>query len=153
LRALLHALSEGKPVERFAAVEQIAQLLSEAQRNALGRLAYSPAGVPRQRLESTLRAVLTSESVELRARALDAVQIIGLDEEMLAVVRSSLAHEHWLVRLMAVRLLGERQGQAAQSEIAPLADDPDELVRRLARSYLTDWQSAATQPSSTQPSR
>ncbi|HQL55566.1 MAG TPA: hypothetical protein PLQ87_12730, partial [Phycisphaerae bacterium] len=64
------------------------------------------------------------------------------DREFTAAVESCLAHEHWLVRLMAVRVLA-RQGREFAARAESLArDDADELVRALAASYVEGWRLA-----------
>lgn len=149
LHVLFHALTADSDAARFRAVEVLAQLLSEKQRHDLGRLNYRPEPIPAQRVQQALLASLSSESWELRSRTLDTLQIVGFDAAMLRAVESCLEHPHWLVRLMAVRLLGARQGKACRSKLQPLADsDPDELVRALAGAYIASWESAApaTQP-------
>jgi HEAT repeat protein len=80
---------------------------------------------------------MASESAELRARTLDALQAAGLDASLLAGVQAGLSSPDWLVRLMAVRLLGERKPPQWEARLRPLAvEDADELVRALAASYL-----------------
>lgn len=140
LQSLFAAFEAGEPHKRLASVEVLAQLLSEAQRAALKKMPYDPARVPEARIRQALLGALQSGSWELRARTLDALTVAGLDEKMLELVRRCLRHDHWLVRLMAVRLLGEREGQSfAPSAKTLLNDDPDELVRNMARSYLERW--------------
>ena len=159
LSALLRALASVSDSIRFRAVEQMAELLSEKQRADLGRLNYKPQPIPAARIQQALLAALSGESWELRARALDALQIAGFNANMLQAAQECLEHPHWLVRLMAVRLLGERQGQPAAGLLQELSrNDADELVRELADSYLMAWNSApaATQPAavtSSQPTK
>ena len=159
LSALLRALASVSDSIRFRAVEQMAELLSEKQRADLGRLNYKPQPIPATRIRQALLAALSGESWELRVRALDALQIAGLDANMLRAVQECLAHPHWLVRLMAVRFLGERQGRPAAELLQERSrNDVDELVRELADSYLSAWESppAATQPAavtSSQPTK
>ncbi|MFH1745493.1 MAG: HEAT repeat domain-containing protein [Planctomycetota bacterium] len=149
LHAMFSALTDESEAARFRAIEALAELLSEQQRLERGRLNYQPEPVPSQRISQALLAALSSESWELRVRALDALQIAGMDSTMLRAVESCLEHSHWMVRLMAVRLLGERRGPAAEPRIKRLAEnDTDELVRELTGSYLAAWASrqTATQP-------
>jgi len=150
LHALFAALAGDSDAARFRAVETITELLSEAQRASAGQLSYRPAAVPMARLQQALLSSLSSESWELRARTLDALQIAGMDVLLLQAVGACLDHPHWVVRLLAMRLLGNRQGPAAAPRLQKLADgDPDELVRGLAQCYLDAWESAASsQPAS-----
>jgi len=137
LRVLFGELASEIERNRFWAVELIAELLGEQQRASLGRLDYRPEPVSVERLQQALAAALASESAELRARTLDALQAAGLDASLLAGVQARLSSPDWLVRLMAVRLLGERKPPQWEARLRPLAvEDADELVRALAASYL-----------------
>lgn len=149
LHALFSALGGESDPARFGAIEVLAELLGERQRAELKQLSYDPDPVPADRIRQALLAALSAESWEVRARTLDALQAVGLDQDMLEAARAALRHEHWLVRLMAVRLVA-RQGKDAAALIQPLADrDAEELVRDVARSYLMTWGLA---PQATQPS-
>jgi hypothetical protein len=138
LRVTFGELTGGVERERFSAIEVMAELVGERQRADLGRLGYKPEPVPVERIEQALLAALESDSAELRARALDTLQTAGLNERLLTAVQTCLTHPDWLVRLMAVRLVGERKAPQVETRLRELADqDADELVRALARSYLT----------------
>ncbi len=139
LAALFDALTGDSQAARARAIEVLAELLGEAQRARIKAPNYHPASVPTDRLEAALLNLLGSESWELRVRTLDALQIAGLDRRMVDAAEACLKHEHWLVRLMALRLLA-RQGAAFAPRAEALAkDDPDELVRALAQSYVSKW--------------
>ncbi len=142
LGSLFNALSSAPPVEQVRAIEVAAELISERQRADLKRLEYRPEAVPIDRLEAALTALLGSDSWELRARTLDALQVMGLSRRVLAAADACLDHPHWLVRMLAVRLLA-RQGSAFADRAAGIArNDEDELVRAFAQSYLGKWQAA-----------
>lgn len=142
LTALLSAIGGGSDAARWRAIELAAELLGERQRADLKRLNYAPGPVPVDRLRAVLLDLLRSEAWERRVRTLDALQMMGLDREFTAAVESCLAHEHWLVRLMAVRVLA-RQGREFAARAESLArDDADELVRALAASYVEGWRLA-----------
>jgi tetratricopeptide (TPR) repeat protein len=144
--ALFRALSGESPAARFRAIELLAELLGEKQRADLKRPAYRPEPIPARRIYQTLLNALGSESWELRVRTLDALQVAGLDAQMVRAAELCLEHPHWLVRLMAVRLLA-RQGPAFADTVRRIAaEDEDELVRDLAASYLQRWD--ASQPAS-----
>lgn len=148
LHALFAALSGESDLARFRAIEQMAELLGEQQRAALKRLTYRPEAVPAERMHQALEAALRSGSWEVRVRALDALQVAGLDKPLVDAASGCLKHEHWLVRLMAVRLLA-RQGSAFGETATRLAKgDDDELVRTLAGCYLEEWKlpNPASQP-------
>lgn len=142
-RATMLALFSGLRSEaagrRFLAVEVFAQLLGEKQRGDIKPLSYKPDPVASSRLQQALLGALNSESWETRARTLDALQTAGLDRQLIQAAESCLEHQHWLVRLLALRLL-TRQGKAFAERVRRLeAGDADELVRALARSYLMKW--------------
>lgn len=142
----LTALAGDSEPSRFRALETFGELLGESQRNAMKKLDYRPATIPTDRLSQSLREALASGAWETRVRALEALQAAGLDAATLEAARTCLKHEHWLVRMMALRLIA-RQG----AEIRPVAeqlasDDPDETVRELAQSYVELFTPPATQP-------
>lgn len=144
--AAFDALRSGPDPERFAAIELMAEVLGEQQRAARNLLNYTPARVPTDRIRTALLAALSAEAWELRARTLESLHVAGLDAELLDAVRACLEHSHWLVRMMAVRLLA-RQGTAFLGTAERIAqDDDDELVRDLARSYVLRWQTPASAP-------
>jgi tetratricopeptide (TPR) repeat protein len=147
--ALFRALSGESAGARFRAVELLAELLGEKQRAGLRPPAYRPESIPAQRIYQTLLSGLGSESWELRVRTLDALQMAGLDAQMVRAAEACLEHPHWLVRLMAVRLLARQGPGFADTARRIAADDQHELVRDLATSYLQRW--AVSQPAS-QPS-
>ncbi|RMF71647.1 MAG: hypothetical protein D6744_17680 [Planctomycetota bacterium] len=137
--ALRAAVTDGRNLARFAALETLAELLGEYQNHRLQRLSYRPASVPAQRITSILRTTLDSADWETRARTLDALQVVGIDRTLLAAIEARLDDDHWLVRLMAVRLLGMRHGEAFSGQAARIArDDADELVRRLAATFTSE---------------
>ncbi len=125
--------------ERGAALAQAAMLLGEAQRAAMRPLPYQPSPVPTERLHGWLLNGLGAEAALTRAQALAALEVAGLDRRLVAAAARCLEHEHWLVRLMAVRLLS-RQGPAFGERAAKLvADDADSLVVRYTQTYLEQW--------------
>jgi hypothetical protein len=151
LAALLSAAGGEWETGRARAIEVLAELLGERQRAELKRLNYDPAPVPVDRLRAALLSLLGHESWEVRARTLDALQVVGLDRAMTEAVERCLDHPHWLVRLMAVRVL-VRQGRAFAERAQSIAqNDADELVRALAENQLARWASEA--PPETGPAR
>lgn len=146
LNALFAALGGDSDLQRFRAVEILGELLGEAQNAALGRLNYKPRAVATDVIRKALLSGLSSDSWESRVRTLDALQNAGLDAAMLAAVNGCLDHSHWLVRMMALRLM-VRQGPAFADVLAEMAEsDEDELVRDLATSYLEAPRAAASKP-------
>lgn len=156
LNALLADVRGPAAAARYRAIEILAQLLSESQRAARGEVGYRPDPIPTRRVRLMLAAALRAAHWETRVRALDAVQLIGFDRPTLDAATSSLSHGHWLVRLMAVRLLAERRGKSFAADAARLAaDDPDTMVRDMAAAYLIQWNLSqpASQPASAPASR
>lgn len=144
--AVFDALRNGPDPERFAAIELMAEILSEQQRAARKQLGYTPVRVPLERIRTALQAALSAEAWEMRVRTLESLYVAGLDAQLIAAVRACLEHPHWLVRMMTLRLLA-RQGKVFQETAARLAErDEDGLVRDLARSYVLRWQAPTTMP-------
>lgn len=136
---------------RWHAIELLGELWGEQQRAALKRLSYEPEQLSAGRIQGVFADLLASDEWEVRIRALEALEAVGLNREMVAAVEACLEHEHWLVRLMALRVLG-RQGPAFSERAADVAQrDPDELVRALAESYVGQWDSGETGVRSRRP--
>jgi tetratricopeptide (TPR) repeat protein len=150
IAALSSALSGDSDPARVRAIEVIAELLGEQQRAELKRLNYEPGPVPADQLRAALLTLLGDNSWELRVRTLDSLQLVGLDRAMTDAVERCLEHPHWLVRLMAVRVLA-RQGRPFVDRAQTIAhDDADELVRAMAQCMLTKLTQAP--PPTVQPS-
>lgn len=134
---VLYAALQGKAqTSPRRAAEVLAELLSEQQRAALGRLSYRPTPIPVEQLTRGLIAALRSESWEVRVRALDGLLLAGLDRALLAAAEENLNHPHWLVRLMAVRFFGQRQIEPGAATLQQFAEsDENELVRAMAASF------------------
>lgn len=151
IAALLRAMTGESRPGAWRAIEVLAELLGERQRADLKRLSYRPESIPAGRIRAALLGLLDSDDWETRARVLDALHVVGLDAEMAAAVERCLAHEHWLVRLMAVRLLA-RQGERFGPQARLLAEqDEDALVRDLAQSYVEQFARDAGAPEATEP--
>lgn len=148
LRALNQTLHEEGPA-RFRALDALAQLLAEQQRAAAGSAGYRVQPAQADLMRAGLLDALRSPDWELRARALDSLQASGLDEEMLTAARESLTHSHWLVRIMAARLVA-RQGPAVAADLKVMAEkDEDALVRSAADCLLAGINAKA--PAASQP--
>ena len=141
IRSLLAAMASDSKSGRFGAIETLAALLGERQRANLHRLDYRPAPVPAAKIARALVKSLSGGGWETRVRVLDAMQTLGFDRKTLDAVRANLRHPHWLVRMMAVRLLGERQGRPFLGMARRIAEQDDhELVRAMAAGYVEQWQ-------------
>lgn len=139
--------------ERFRALDVMAQLLAERQRARMKRLSYEPQEIPAARVHAALLSTLDSSSWETRFRTIEALQVAGLDQAMLDAVLKRLGDEHWAVRMAATRLLA-RQGAAFADQARRLADDdPDELVRDMARGFLMEWETKAAARPASQPTK
>lgn len=146
LNALFTKLRGESEPARVQAVGVLSELLGEAQRAERERLSYSPTVIPADRVRAALLGALNSDSWELRARTLEALLVCGLDGDFVRAAEACLKHPNWVVRMMALRLLA-RQGTAFLDTAKRLAaDDPDDLVRDLARSYVLRWSASASQP-------
>lgn len=147
MQSYLSALNGPSRLARFGAIQTLAELLGERQRADLHLLSYRPDPVPAERIRRTLVKTLSTGDWETRVRVLDAMQAVGFDQKMLDAVRAQLRHPHWLVRMMAVRLLGERQGKPFLVMARRIAEQDDhQLVRELAGSYVDRWASDSTEP-------
>lgn len=147
--AVFAALEGDAWAPKYRAIEELAGLLAEAQYARLGRLEYRTQPVPVGEIKKRLIDALRSDAPDTRVRTLEALSVAGMDVELLRAVEANLEHGHWLVRLMAVRLLGERVGAsfAERAERISRADN-DELVRDMARSYMQKFAAMADGPAS-----
>jgi tetratricopeptide (TPR) repeat protein len=142
LNAMFYALRQDRGSERFLAAVALCDLYGEAQRAARTRLGYAPEPVPADRVRTALLAALTDGVWETRIRVLDGLSVCGLDADFLRAAEGCLEHEHWAVRLMAIRVVA-RQGPGVSSLLRGVTErDPEELVREMARSYLERWRDA-----------
>ena len=129
-------LKNGEAAKRYFILENLGELLGEAQRAAAESLNYKPRPIPDAHIQTLFVNILTSESWDMVVHALEALQAAGLDRATLDAAQRGLDNPHWAVRLTAIRLLA-RQGAAFDEQARRLAQhDPDELVRDMARSYL-----------------
>ncbi len=117
----------------YRSIRALGGLLAESQYARLGRLRYEPAPIPREKVHAALRDAVGSPIWQVRARALEGLRWTGFDRELLDAVRGCLTDEHWLVRMMAVRLLGQRLGADFADEAARIAaSDSDPQVKAMA---------------------
>jgi len=137
--ARFSALKGDSPAARFQTLDVLCQLLGEQQRARRKNPGYELDPIPTEPIRRSLASALESGSWETRVRTLAALQVSGLDRTLLDGATRCLEHEHWAVRLMAVRLLA-RQGKAFADTAAGIIDnDADELVRDAARVYVQRW--------------
>lgn len=152
LAALLESASKGFPAARFLALSALGDLLGEQQRFDSGKLSFAPKAVfDSAPVADALRMAINNENWETRGRALDALQSAGLDAATVSAVQQASRDHHWLVRLMAVRLMGRLPASFADDLKRAADSDADELVRELARALLfaSSRQAAASAPAET----
>ena len=138
LKSLGEAVHSEQVTDRLVAHRALASLLVEQQLAA--RLAYKPHNVPLEWINGPLEIGATDADPTVRAFWCDAVYPVGLSGKLLHLAVNDLKDTNWLVRLLAVRLLGDRFGQAYVKDITSMAgSDPSPLVKRLAQSYLDQW--------------
>lgn len=153
LHAIFTALSGDSAPAHIAALDVLCLLLAESQQARLGRLEYTPQPIPEERIRQAIHAALLSETWETRVRAMDSLQPAGIDAPTAALVKANLEHPHWLVRMMALRLLA-RQGQSLLPVAEKIAQtDAEPIVRALAAGYVARWTPAppTTQPTAARP--
>lgn len=75
-----------------------------------------------------LRAAQTDDD---SLRSLLASALAALGDAALEPLRKALSHEHVTVRIVAVMALRHINPPTLADDLAPLADDPDETVRRI----------------------
>lgn len=152
ISAFLESAGKGFPASRYLALESLGDLLGEQQRFEGGKLSYEPKAlfdhVP---VADALRKAVSNENWETRARALAALYNAGLDAATVETVRIACRDPHWLVRMMAVRLMGRQVATFADALRSAAESDGDELVRDLARTQLSavSRQPAASAPTET----
>lgn len=136
------ALAGVSELDRARALESMAALLGQYQRALRDPSGAKGPALPGERLRQRLLQSLQGGAWDTRVLALDALTVAGLDAGLVRAAMECLRHEHWLVRLLAVRLLA-RQGEAfAETAARIAAEDGDELVRELAASYCERWQAS-----------
>ncbi|NUQ50498.1 MAG: hypothetical protein HUU27_11360, partial [Phycisphaerae bacterium] len=130
---------------RGRALRQLGELLGEHQRHALRPLPYRPQPVPVESIENIFATALRGD-VGVRFQALYALLPAGLSRSLADAVQDCLAHESWLVRLMALRLLARSDAHFLDAARLRSRDDPDELVREMALSLVERWSQPAAGP-------
>jgi len=136
---LLAAAGGADSAAATPALHVVAQLLGEQQRGEAGRIGYRVPRLATDRLTETLAAALHHADWQRRAATLDALQSAGLDATLYAAAERCLGDEHWLVRMMALRLLARQGDRMLERAKAIAAAAPAARVRRLARSAVVRW--------------
>jgi hypothetical protein len=100
-------------------------------------------------LESRRRLLdtLDDPSWYVRARSLDALGGVDLDQATIRSAATCLSDSHWLVRMLVVDLFSAKQGETFLPVLERLKEgDPDVLVRRLAGLHAARFDAAADDP-------
>ncbi len=116
----------------LVAIRATAGLLSEQQLLALGRVRHQPRLISASELRRTLLVALQHADPLVRAGALEALGICGLDAPLVAAAEARLVDEHWLVRLRALGLLSRQGAAFADVAAARSGADDDPTVRAFA---------------------
>lgn len=143
LDRVLELSASGSVGQRAAAAGMLACLLAERQHIAAGRLRYSTRPLDASTVQQALLAALDDPHWYVRTRTVEGLRRIRLDASWFERLAGVFGDPHWLVRLMGVLLMAEQQGSTFARPAATFADnDPDELVRQLAKAYLARWRQA-----------
>ena len=88
-------------------------------------------------LKAALLGALTGSPPNMRARIVDGLSRLELDQRLAANLAPLLSDPYWLVRLLTIDLFAARQGRLFGPVLQKMSDtDPDRLVRRLAALLL-----------------
>ncbi len=139
IRAIFAAAAADSPARQARAIEVLTELLGEQQRATIGHLTYTPTQISARRIQRILIDLLAGDDWKVRVRTLAALANVGLDRELVTAVERCLAHEHWLVRLMSLRVLARLGPQFLEQTERISQTDPDELCRALAAALVDDW--------------
>lgn len=111
---------------------------------AAGKFGGVPAAVDTTALRTTLATLLGDRDMLVKAHALVAASGSPLDDATTVAAAPAIQDGRTVIRLLAVRLFAERQGGKFNKALDALAtSDTDRSVRMMARSYLSDAQTAA----------
>jgi len=128
---------------RAATADAIGAILA----TAAGRFGGVPAGTDTHGLRDALAKLLADRDMSVKAHALVAASWFSLDDAITSAAAPAIQDGRTAIRLLAVRLFAERQGGKFNKALDALStSDTDRSVRMLARSYLTDSQTAVGVP-------
>jgi hypothetical protein len=138
MTGLTDAATRGAVGARLIADRMIGNLLVEQQ--LAKQLPYAVRSISTFELSDLLIRATTDADPRVRAFVPDAVYPAGVSGKLLDAVDNGLSDRDWLVRLMTVRLLGDRMGRTYAKSIRDLAGkDEHPLVRDLAQTYVDQW--------------
>lgn len=138
VREIAEYAKTGTPRAKLTASRALGSLLAEQQ--LAPQLSYKPRSVAVYRITDPLSAVCADPDPGVRAFWADAIYPAGVTGKPLEAAVKNLSDASWLVRLLAVRLLGERMGRTYQKEITRVAvEDADPLLRQFAQTYIDQW--------------
>lgn len=140
IAAIIHRAGSTDAGERAATADAIGAILA----TAVGKFGGIPSGVDTGQLRATLATLLADRDLLVKAHALVAASSSPLDDATTIAAAPAIQDGRTVIRLLAVRLFAERQGGKFNKALDALAtSDTDRSVRMLARSYLSDSQTAA----------
>ena len=144
--SLVRLLREGSEAERIKAVRTLGALIAEREAMRKAPPGYFLHRVDDLRLRKLILWALADPAPVVRAAALDSLRVLELGSRMLAEIAPLLSDANWLVRLEALDMLAETQGESLRPVLERTsASDPDELVRRLADWRLKQLPTVSTQ--------
>jgi len=128
------------PDQRLNAYRVVVGLLAERLAAMRQQPDYEPVRIDKTGLEKVLARALTDPDPIVRARVLDSMRLLDFGDNRVQAIAPLLADGHWLVRLIALDVLAQKQGTVFEPVVLRLAQsDPDELIRELAALYLERW--------------
>ncbi len=143
--SLVRLLRGGGEAERIKAVRTLAALIAEREAMRKAPPGYFLHRVDDLSLRKLILSALADRAPVVRAAALDSLRALELGSRMLAEVAPLLSDANWLVRLEALDMLAETQGESFRPVLERAsASDPDELVRRLAHWRLKQLPAVST---------
>jgi tetratricopeptide (TPR) repeat protein len=146
VQGLLNSLRNGTESERMRAVRTLAALVAEREAARLAPPDYVFHRVDEIKLRRAVLATLADPTPIVRAAALDALRGLEFDPRVLEQVAPALSDANWLVRLLVLDVLAEKQGQVFRPVLESSARaEPDDLVRRAAALRLKQVQRALPQ--------
>lgn len=134
IAALANRAAAGNMAERAAAADRLGALLADVEHTGPQSAARS---TDLDTVRSALVACLTDPDWQVRAHALVACGWSRLDDRLTNAAAHTVRDKNPIVRMLAVRLFAEAQGEKFHLVLDALAkSDPDRLVRIMARSFL-----------------
>ena len=138
LQNRFNSLSKGKQSPKIKAVQLFAGLLMESRETANRQTPYklTSADWMAPMLKSALVHGLTDSDWVVKAHSIAAIADLPLDYELINAAAQGLNDQHWPARMMAVRLLAQKQGDNFTKVLDHTAQyDSSEFVRNMAIAF------------------